>query len=146
MKPSASATSALIRRSGGVPGAEPAAEGARLAVRRLHELGHRRIATIAGLPETKPGGDRLRGYRAEVEALGLDVIEGVGDFYADSGEAARLAHPRLTIVRHDKVGLGLAAAVALVHEIEHPGAGAPPPVTLPVELVVRESTAPAATR
>lgn len=169
--------------------------GGRLAVRHLHELGHRRIATISGLPRyTKPGADRLDGYRREMSALGLPVLEREGDFYAESGEAAmrellalvspptavfaasdlmafgaikailgaglrvpqdvsvvgfddiaaaQLAHPRLTTVRHDKVGLGLAAAQALVDEIEHPGRR-PPPVTLPVELVVRESTAPAA--
>src|SRR4051794_28161616 len=63
--------------------------GARLAVRHLHELGHRRIATIAGLPRyTKPGADRLLGYREEIAALGLEAIERDGDFYADSGEAA----------------------------------------------------------
>jgi LacI family transcriptional regulator len=171
-------------------------EGARLAVRHLHELGHRRIATIAGLPQyTKPGADRLHGYRREMTALGLKAVEAEGDFYADSGEAAmrrllalperptavfaasdlmafgaiktaldaglrvpqdlsivgfddiaaaRLAHPRLTTIRHDKVGLGLAAAEALVDAIENPGRRPSPPVTLPVELVVRESTAPAA--
>jgi LacI family transcriptional regulator len=172
-------------------------EGARLAVRHLHDLGHTRIATIAGLPDTKPGGDRLRGYRVELAARGLEAIERVGDFYAESGEAAmrellelpdpptavfaasdmmalgaitaiaavglrvpedisvvgfddiaaaRLAQPRLTTIRHDKVGLGLAAAAALVDEIERPGAAAPAPVTLPVELVVRESSARATRR
>jgi LacI family transcriptional regulator, galactose operon repressor len=172
-------------------------EGARLAVRHLHELGHRRIATIAGLPRyTKPGGDRLSGYREETAALGLEPLEREGDFYSDSGEAAmrellalpepptavfaasdlmafgaikaalasglrvpddvsivgfddiaaaRLAHPRLTTIRHDKVGLGLAAAQALIDEIEHPAERPPAPVTLPVELVVRESTGPRAT-
>ena len=170
-------------------------EGGRLAVRHLRELGHRRIATIAGLPQyTKPGADRLRGYREEMQAAGLPMVERDGDFYADSGEAAmrellalpepptavfaasdlmafgaikaivagglrvpedisvvgfddiaaaRLAHPRLTTIRHDKVALGLAAAQALVDEIEG-SAGRPPPVTLPVELVVRESTTRAA--
>jgi LacI family transcriptional regulator len=171
-------------------------DGARRAVRHLYELGHRRIATIAGLPRyTKPGGDRLLGYRQEMAALGLPPLEREGDFYAESGEAAmrdllasperptavfaasdlmafgaieaalaaglrvpedvsvvgfddiagaQLAHPRLTTVRHDKVALGLAAAQALVDEIENPASRPPPPVTLPVELVVRESTAPAA--
>src|ERR671935_760635 len=65
--------------------------GARLAVRHLHSLGHTRIATIAGPQETKPGADRLLGYRAELRALGLDAqpaYEVAGDFYTDSGEAA----------------------------------------------------------
>jgi LacI family transcriptional regulator len=65
--------------------------GARLAVRHLHALGHTRIATIAGLAHTKPAADRLLGYRAEVQALGLELrphYEAEGDFYTESGEAA----------------------------------------------------------
>jgi LacI family transcriptional regulator len=42
--------------------------GARLAVRHLHGLGHRRIGTIAGPQESKPGADRLLGFRAELRA------------------------------------------------------------------------------
>jgi LacI family transcriptional regulator len=62
--------------------------GARLAVRHLHALGHRRIATVTGPPRLPPGGDRLQGYRGELVALGIgeredDVRE--GDFYAESG-------------------------------------------------------------
>ena len=63
-------------------------EGAALAVRHLHELGHERIATITGSLRTKPGSDRLDGYREEIERLGLEprdeyVVE--GDFYDESG-------------------------------------------------------------
>jgi LacI family transcriptional regulator, galactose operon repressor len=63
-------------------------EGAALAVRHLHELGHERIATISGSLRTKPGSDRLDGYREEIERLGLEprdeyVVE--GDFYDESG-------------------------------------------------------------
>lgn len=63
-------------------------EGAALAVRHLHELGHERIATITGLLRTSPGADRLDGYREEIERLGLEprdeyVVE--GDFYDESG-------------------------------------------------------------
>ena len=68
--------------------------GARLAVRHLHGLGHTRIATIAGPQRTKPGADRLLGYRAEMRALGLDAAreyEFEGDFYTESGEAAMRA-------------------------------------------------------
>ena len=64
--------------------------GARLAVRHLYELGHRRIATITGLLESSPGSARLRGYRRELQALGLafrDELIAYGDFYADSGRA-----------------------------------------------------------
>ena len=65
--------------------------GGRAAVRHLHELGHRDVATIAGPTTTRPGVDRLLGYRAEMEALGLagaDGYEQQGDFYPDSGYEA----------------------------------------------------------
>ena len=171
--------------------------GARLAVRHLHKLGHRRIATIAGPPDSKPGADRLLGFRAEVQALGLESrheYEQVGDFYAESGEAAMRAllelaepptavfaaadlmavgaintahaaglsvpgdlavvgfddiqlapflNPPLTTIRQDKLGLGLAAARALVEQIESPEI-TPPVLTVPVELVVRATCGGAA--
>lgn len=166
--------------------------GARLAVRHLHELGHRRIATIAGPQDSKPGADRLVGYRAELHALGLENradYEGIGDWYSESGErvtqallalpepptavfaaadlmavgamkAAReaglrvpddlavvgfddiqlasLLDPALTTIRQDKVGVGRAAARAVLEQIENPDA-TPAALTLPVELVVRTS-------
>jgi LacI family transcriptional regulator len=65
--------------------------GARLAVRHLHQLGHTRIATIAGPSDTKPGADRTLGYRAEMAGLGLEIPAGYeieGDFYPESGELA----------------------------------------------------------
>jgi LacI family transcriptional regulator len=68
--------------------------GARQAVRHLHSLGHTRIATITGLEPTKPAQDRLLGYRAELQALGLEPRAGYeqpGDFYSESGEAAMRA-------------------------------------------------------
>jgi LacI family transcriptional regulator len=68
--------------------------GAALAVRHLHGLGHRRIATITGLLDKRPGADRLRGYRHELQALGLTVRDeyvGYGDFYVDSGYRAATA-------------------------------------------------------
>jgi LacI family transcriptional regulator len=61
------------------------------AVRHLHRLGHRRIATITGLLDTKPGIDRLRGYREECQRLGLgyrDEYVAYGDFYLESGQQA----------------------------------------------------------
>jgi LacI family transcriptional regulator len=170
------------------------AGGGALAVEHLVTLGHRRIATIHGPVETRPGLDRLRGYRQGLEAAGLayrDEYVVPGDFYVESGEraAARLlelaepptaivaasdlmaagalraaataglrvpdevsvvgfddimlaAHlqPGLTTLRQDKTGLGAAAARALLDRIA--GQADPPrEVTLPVELVVRGSTA-----
>ena len=66
-------------------------EGARIAVRHLHDTGRRRIATIAGILDTSPGERRLAGYERELEALHLPLREEyvrVGDFYAESGYQA----------------------------------------------------------
>jgi len=166
--------------------------GARLAVRHLHALGHRRIATIAGPEDHKPGADRLVGFRAELQALGIEnrpEYEQIGDWYSESGEramqallalpdpptavfaaadlmavgamkAARdaglnvpadlavvgfddiqlasLLDPSLTTIHQDKVGLGRAAARALLEQIENPEL-TPAALTLPVELIIRGS-------
>ena len=171
--------------------------GAEAAVRHLHDLGHRRIATITGMLESRPGIDRLRGYRAAAQALGLayrDEYVTYGDFYAESGreQTARLLqledrptaifaaadmmaigalravaeaglrvpedisivgfddiqlaphiNPPLTTMRQDKLGLGAAAGDALVARIAG-DPGRDPLLRLPVELVVRGSTAPPA--
>jgi LacI family transcriptional regulator len=169
--------------------------GADAAVRHLHAQGHRRIATITGLLDTKPGIDRLRGYSEACQELGLgyrDEYVAYGDFYFETGYAAarkllaldepptaifaasdmmalgviraaaeagltipgdlsvvgfddiQLAehiHPPLTTLAQDKAGLGVAAARALLRQIE--GADTAEPVTLPVSLIVRGSTATA---
>ena len=70
-------------------------DGAATAVRHLYDLGHRRIATITGMIDSRPGIDRLRGYRAAIQELGLayrDDYVRYGDFYAESGreQTARL--------------------------------------------------------
>jgi LacI family transcriptional regulator len=171
--------------------------GAEAAVRHLHDLGHRRVATITGMLESRPGIDRLRGYRAAAQALGLgyrDEYVAYGDFYAESGRelTARLlalpepptaifaaadmmaigairavaeaglrvpedisivgfddiqlaphVNPPLTTIRQDKLGLGGAAGDALVARIAG-DPGRSPLHQLPVELVVRGSTAPPA--
>jgi LacI family transcriptional regulator len=67
--------------------------GAALAVRHLHDLGHRQIALIGGPADTRPGVDRLLGYRRELNRLGLPyhpmyVVE--GDFYPESGYVAMM--------------------------------------------------------
>jgi LacI family transcriptional regulator len=57
-------------------------------VNHLYETGRRRIAHISGHYETRPGPDRLFGYRSELKRLGLpDPAEYVveGDFFQDSG-------------------------------------------------------------
>jgi LacI family transcriptional regulator len=167
--------------------------GASLAVRHLHDLGHRRIGLIGGPTDTKPGADRLLGFRRELERLGLrqraDYVR-EGDFYPESGhkamgalldlpepptgvvaaadlmaagaiqaigdrdlrvpqdiavvgfddiQIAPLLQPSLTTIRQDKRGLGATAARTLLRLIANPEMEAPV-LTLPVELVVRESS------
>jgi len=46
-------------------------EGGRLATQHLIQLGHRRIAFIAGDPAHADSAERLRGYRAALEAAGI---------------------------------------------------------------------------
>ena len=171
--------------------------GAAVAVRHLHELGHRRIATITGLLETRPGADRLRGYRAALQARGPRLPRRVrrlrrllrrerarGDGAparprrAADGDRRGLGHdgprrdprrrrgrpavpedlsvvgfddiqlaghvnPPLTTLRQDKARLGAAAGDALVAADRRRSRPRPDAMTLPVELVVRGSTAAA---
>jgi LacI family transcriptional regulator, galactose operon repressor len=66
-------------------------DGGQRAVRYFHSIGHRRIATITGLLDKRPGIDRLRGYRQALQACGLayrDEYVAYGDFYVESGRRA----------------------------------------------------------
>jgi LacI family transcriptional regulator len=68
--------------------------GIALAVRHLHDLGHRRIGLIGGPSDTRPGAERLLGFRQAVAGLGLAVpAEHVreGDYYPASGDASMRA-------------------------------------------------------
>jgi LacI family transcriptional regulator len=65
--------------------------GAMAAVTHLHGLGHRRVATITGPDRLLPAADRLAGYQAAVEALGMVQSPQyivAGDFFLESGYAA----------------------------------------------------------
>jgi LacI family transcriptional regulator len=95
--------------------------GARKAVEHLTQLGHRRIATITGMLESRPGNDRLRGYRAAVQAAGLgyrDEYVAYGDFYVESGRAgaARLLSlpepPTAIFAAADMMAIGAVRAAA----------------------------------
>jgi LacI family transcriptional regulator len=63
-------------------------EGARLAAHHLLSLGHRRIAHISGDLRHPDAKERMRGYRAALEAAGLPFVPGLiapGNFTEDSG-------------------------------------------------------------
>jgi len=89
-------------------------------VNHLYETGRRRIAHISGHYSTRPGTDRLLGYRSELERLGLPappeyVVE--GDFFHDSGfDAANLLlalpePPDALACASDSMAVGAMAAI-----------------------------------
>lgn len=95
-------------------------EGIAKAVRHLHSLGRRRIATITGIMQTRPAIDRLFGYRSELSNLGLEerpeyVVE--GDYYHGSGyektkELLALPEPPDSIVAaSDMMAVGAIKAI-----------------------------------
>lgn len=97
--------------------------GAMAAVRHLHGLGHRRIATITGPLEMMPAVHRLTGYQEAAAELGLETSEEYvqnGDFFMDSGYACgtRLAalpksrRPTAVFVAGDEMALGAMHAFA----------------------------------
>ena len=94
--------------------------GAAAAVKHLFDLGHRRIALIGGPTETRPGADRLLGYRKELDELGVEYNPSyvqVGDFYPASGEAAMNAlldlpeAPTAVFAASDLMAVGALAAI-----------------------------------
>jgi LacI family transcriptional regulator len=96
-------------------------DGAARVVRHFHAIGHRRIATITGLLETRPGADRLRGYRQALQACGLayrDEYVAYGDFYAESGRRAMAdlltldEPPTAVFAASDMMALGAIRAVS----------------------------------
>jgi len=162
-------------------------------VNHLYETGRQRIAHISGHYDTRPGTDRLLGYRSALNQLGLPIPEEYvveGDFFHDSGfDAAKLllalpeppdaiacasdsmavgamaaieqaglrvpediavtgfddadyaatVIPALTTMRQDALGMGTAAAEAVLRMLENPDSS-PPVVLIETELVVRESS------
>jgi LacI family transcriptional regulator len=67
------------------------AQGGYLATQHLIDLGHRRIACIAGNSEVAPSAERLTSYRRSLEGNNLDYDEHLvvkGDFQYESGYEA----------------------------------------------------------
>jgi LacI family transcriptional regulator len=66
-------------------------QGGCLATQHLVDLGHRRIACIAGNSEVSPSAERVTGYRRTLEKNGIAFDESLvvkGDFQYESGYAA----------------------------------------------------------
>ncbi len=172
------------------------AEGARLAIRHLHDLGHRKIAHITGPDGNVLTTARREGMVSERARLGLPaqpewIIR--GDFSLESGhdaatrilamddrptavfcsadmvafglmaglksgglrvpedisvvgfddiEMSEYYIPALTTIRQDRHGLGRRAARVLLDRLKNKSLERTPEVPIPVELIVRESTAP----
>lgn len=76
-------------------------EGGLLATQHLIEGGHRRIALITGSPEHPDANERLRGYRAALEAAGISF------------------DPALVVQGNYQEVSGLAAVDDLLHKRQH---------------------------
>jgi DNA-binding LacI/PurR family transcriptional regulator len=81
-----------------------------------------------------------RAYR-ELAALGLRVPDDVSVVGFDDDPIADYVHPRLTSVRQPFHAMGVAAMDLLRRQIATP-AEPPPSLTLPVQLIERDSVAP----
>ena len=95
--------------------------GGYLATRHLLELGHTRIACIAGPSSITPSAERITGYRNALEEAGLPCDENLilrGDYHAQSGmettHAILKMAPRPTAIfaLNDLMALGALRAAA----------------------------------
>lgn len=83
------------------------------------------------------------GAMVAIEQAGLRVPDDVAVTGFDDTELAVRVRPTLTTVRQDALGMGTAAAEALLRMLAAPD-HSPNTVVLPAELIVRESSGPAA--
>ncbi len=90
--------------------------GARSAVRHLVELGHRRILHVAGPPSATDAIERIRGWRDELAAHRLEIVEPrSGDWTAASGyevgRALDLDGATAVFVSNDHMAIGVLSAL-----------------------------------
>jgi LacI family transcriptional regulator, galactose operon repressor len=95
--------------------------GGLLATRHLIELGHQRIACIAGPSSITPSAERITGYRKALEEASLSYDENLiirGDYHAQSGmditHSILKLNPRPTAIfaLNDLMALGALGAAA----------------------------------
>ena len=95
--------------------------GGFLATRHLLELGHQRIACIAGPSSITPSAERITGYRKALEEAGIPYDENLiirGDYHAQSGmditHSILKMNPRPTAIfaLNDLMALGALRAAA----------------------------------
>ena len=105
-----------------------------------YEAGRRLVA--AGVPTAVFAASDLMaaGAMRAAQERGVSVPGELSLVGFDDIQLAALMQPPLTTVRQDKTGLGNAAADAITRMVDVADA-APAVVTLPVELVIRASTA-----
>ena len=172
------------------------AEGARLAIRHLYELGHRKVAHVTGPDGNVLTAARRQGMVAERARLnmpappewiirgnfslesgreaatrilqmkdrptavfcsadtvaiglvaglhegGMRVPEDISVVGFDDIEMSEHSIPTLTTIRQDRQQMGRRAAEVLLDRLSHPGGTSVADPVVPVELVVRASTAP----
>src|SRR6266540_3003288 len=135
--------------------------GGFLATQHLIELGHKRIACIAGPSSITPSAERMTGYRKALEQANLPYDENLiirGDYHAQSGmeithsvlkdlavvgyddlELAQFTNPPLTTIAQPKKEIGVQAVNLLVDRISRKSRP-PSRLILAPELIVRRST------
>lgn len=113
-----------IRKGAGMATLMDDVAAAREITRHLIGLGHRSIAFISGPESHVSSADRLRGYRAELEANGIafdPALVSAGDYsFSSGGDAARILlkrKPRPTAIfaGNDDMAAG---ALAVAHEAD----------------------------
>ena len=96
------------------------AAGVRLALAHLYELGHRRIAHVAGARNTVAGADRIAAFRREARVLGLDLpdeyvreadFSSAGGYDATRALLALAERPTAILAASDLMALAALAAI-----------------------------------
>jgi LacI family transcriptional regulator len=96
------------------------AAGVRLALAHLHELGHRRIAHIAGARNTVAGADRIAAFQRETRLLGLELpgeylreadFSSAGGYRATSELLALDVRPTAIVAASDLMALAALQAI-----------------------------------